>query len=247
MSTQTYAVFLVADISGYTKFMKMHEISLNHAKQIVVRLLKSIINAARPPLTVAELEGDAVFFYAPSSEKNLTKTAEQVKAQIMDLFNSFKKELYTLREMHICGCPACETAGDLRLKQVIHTGEVEIEKIHKSKKLFGVDVIVVHRMLKNSIPSNEYIMMSDTAYKKFSDFYGLQPKTFRENFEGIGELETQVFFADDIFNLPEIPIKETKKPSFKERIAWRIDLGYHTLLMLLRIGDMKGNYKNIPA
>src|SRR4030095_6680918 len=126
MSTPTHAVFLVADISGYTKFMKNHEITLNHAKQIIVRLLKSMINAAKPPLAVAELEGDAVFFYAPSSEKNLSKTAEQVKAQIIELFNSFKKELFTLREMHICGCPACETAGDLRLKQVIHTGEVEI-------------------------------------------------------------------------------------------------------------------------
>ena len=247
MSNQTHAVFLVADISGYTKFMKNHEISLNHAKQIIVRLLKSLISAAKPPLAVAELEGDAVFFYALSSEKNLTKTAEHVKVQIIGLFNSFKKELFTLREMHVCGCPACVTAGDLRLKQVIHTGEVEIEKINKSKKLFGVDVIVVHRMLKNSVPSNEYIMMTDTAYKNFIDFYGLKPETFRENFDDIGEIDTQVFFGKDIFNLPGISHPEQKVPSFIQRIAWRIDMGFHTLLMLLKIGNIKGNYRNIPV
>jgi hypothetical protein len=248
MSKQTNAVLLVADISGYTKFMKMHEISLNHAKQIVVRLLKSIINAAKPPLTVAELEGDAVFFYAPCAQKDIKKTTEIVKKQIIDLFNSFKKELYIMNNMDVCSCPACIETGDLKLKQVVHTGEIELEKINKSEKLFGVDVIVVHRMLKNSVPSNEYIMMTDQAYKDFDDFYGLKPSPFRENFEGIGEVDTQVFYLEDL-NLPEIDSSalEMKKPSFMQKTFWKMKLVPKTFLEIWGIKKIKGNFNNIPA
>src|SRR4030095_11163529 len=244
MSKQTSAVLLVADSSGYTKFMKMHEISLNHAKQIVVRLLKSIINAAKPPLMVAELEGDAVFFYAPCASKDIQKTTELVKKQILYLFSSFKKELYVLNNMEVCTCPACIDSKDLKLKQVVHTGENEIEKINKSEKLFGIDVIVVHRMLKNSVPSNEYVMMTDHAYGKFVDFYGLKPKLFRENFEGIGEVDTQVFYLEDI-TLPE-PAEELK-PGFLQKTLWKMSLLPKTLLELWGLKKIKGNFKNIPA
>jgi len=247
MSKQTHAVLLVADISGFTKFMKMHEISLNHAKQIVVRLLKSIIRAAKPPLKVAELEGDAVFFYAPCSETDLKKTAKQVKMQIIDLFNSFKKELNTLQKMDVCNCPACITAGDLRLKQVVHTGEAELEVINKNEKLFGVDVIVVHRMLKNSVPSNEYIMMTSTAYENFEDFFGIEPKKFTENFDGIGEMDTHVFFADDLSDIPQIPVSGNVKPTFRERAKWKLKLIPPTLLTMLGINTIKRNFRNIPA
>jgi len=246
MSKQTNAVFLVADISGYTRFMKMHEVSLNHAKQIVVRLLKAMIKAAKPPLKVAELEGDAVFFYAPCSGKDFKKVTDSVKKQIVNLFAAFKQELYTMTLMDICECQACMSAGDLKLKQVVHTGEAELEYINKTDKLFGVDVIVVHRMLKNSVPSNEYIMMTDTAYGNFTDFYGLKPEKYRENFDGIGEVDTQVFYADDIFNLPGFTQPESVKPSFKERMFWKLKLAPKTLLGFIGIRTMKGNYRNLP-
>jgi hypothetical protein len=39
MSDTSKAILLVADISGFANFMKLHALSTNHAKQIVVRLL----------------------------------------------------------------------------------------------------------------------------------------------------------------------------------------------------------------
>ncbi|MDH3252956.1 MAG: DUF2652 domain-containing protein, partial [Ignavibacteria bacterium] len=77
----TKALLLMADISGFTKFMKLHAVSTSHAQQIIVRLLKVIIKAAKPPLKVAEIEGDAVFFYAASADEALSRTAALVKAQ----------------------------------------------------------------------------------------------------------------------------------------------------------------------
>ena len=41
---------LIADIAGYTRFMKFHDTSLAHAQQIVARLLEVVIDAAGPSL-----------------------------------------------------------------------------------------------------------------------------------------------------------------------------------------------------
>ncbi len=69
MSKETRAILMVADISGFTKFMKFHIISISHAKQVIVRLLKAIIKASKSPLKIAELEGDAVFFMLHAMKK----------------------------------------------------------------------------------------------------------------------------------------------------------------------------------
>ena len=58
------ALLLIADIGGYTRFMKVHRINLAHAQYVVGRLLEAVIDAARPRFKLAKLEGDAAFFYA---------------------------------------------------------------------------------------------------------------------------------------------------------------------------------------
>ena len=57
------ALLVIADIGGYTAFMKAHKKSLAHAQDVVARLLEAVIDAA-PNLTLLEIEGDAAFFYA---------------------------------------------------------------------------------------------------------------------------------------------------------------------------------------
>src|SRR5215471_17645018 len=104
----------------------MHKIAINHANQIVVRLLKSLINASKAPLRVAELEGDAVFFYALCAGNDIGKKAELVKEQIIELHNSFRRELELLMDIRVCNCEACLRAGDLKLKQIVHVGEIEV-------------------------------------------------------------------------------------------------------------------------
>ena len=57
------ALLVIADIRGYTPFMKAHWTSLAHAQDVVASLLEAVIDAA-PGLTPLEIEGDAAFFYA---------------------------------------------------------------------------------------------------------------------------------------------------------------------------------------
>lgn len=247
MKDTTQAILLVADISGYTQFMRLHSLNTSHAKQVIVRLMKSIIRASKPPLKLAELEGDAVFFYAMSSAENLKTTAELVKRQVLELFSSFNDERSTLEQMEVCDCDACLKASDLKLKQVIHLGDVAIEKIERFEKLYGLDVIVVHRMLKNSVPSNEYVMMTKPVYTNFENFYGLEPERRSEKLEGIGEVETMVFYPSHLASSMQAQEVKTPSPPKLERLSWKLKLACQTFLDLYGIRKIRGVFSNLPA
>ena len=55
---------VIADISGYTSFLTSTE--LEHAHGIVAELTEVVIVRLGEPLRFVELEGDAVFAYAPA-------------------------------------------------------------------------------------------------------------------------------------------------------------------------------------
>ena len=240
-------LLLMADISGFTKFMKLHAVSTSHAQQIIVRLLKAIMNAAQPPLKVAEIEGDAVFFYAPSEEKSLSRTATLVKEQIPLFQSTFNREIAVLNGMHVCTCDACTHVMDLKLKQVLHAGEVGIERIGQFEKLFGLDVIVVHRMLKNSVPSKEYIMMTDPVYKSFSDFFGLEPERRVENFEGVGQVETMVFYVEHLPMIASVSKVEPVSVPISQKVGWLTTIVPRTLRDLVTPRRSGPAFQNLPA
>ena len=194
MRSSTYkALLVIADISGFTQFMKSHENTANHAMPVgvVVELLRAVISAAAPPLKLAEVEGDAAFFYAICKEEgDSTRELAAIKKQVMSFFRSFYQTLHRLRAFN----PCARTAQDLRLKVVIHAGEVAIEHIHGFDKLFGMDVILAHRLLKNSVPSPEYVLMTEAAYNWLGDFQQLEAERQTEYCEGIGVVETVVIY-----------------------------------------------------
>jgi class 3 adenylate cyclase len=194
MRPSTYkALLMIADISGFTRFMKSHKDAANHAMpvRVVAELLRAVISAAAPPLKLAEVEGDAAFFYALCNENDeITLDFPAIKKQVMDFFRSFYQILHRL-----CGLNQCARgAQNLRLKVVIHAGEVALEHIHGFDKLFGMDVILAHRLLKNSVPSKEYILMTESAYNWLGDFHQLEPERQTEYCEGIGVVDTVVFY-----------------------------------------------------
>ena len=53
-------LLLIADMGGYTAYMRTHRFSLAHAEANTTRLLKKVIDAA-PGFNLIELEGDAAF------------------------------------------------------------------------------------------------------------------------------------------------------------------------------------------
>jgi hypothetical protein len=229
------AVLLLADISGYTQFLRMHTVSTRHAREITVRLLNALVQASRPPLKVAELEGDAVFFYALGRPGDIENLAALVKAQLPTLFRTFKRELADLQKVPICVCDACMNVGNLRLKQVVHAGDVSLERIDRFEKLFGIDVVLVHRMLKNSVPAREYLMLTDNAYQRFHDFYGQQPERRVEQLDGVGDVDTVVFYEAQLAAVLE-SISSDKHPAPANRLqilGWKLSMGLRTVGALL--------------
>jgi hypothetical protein len=243
------AILVIADISGFTKFMRMHAITTSHAKQIIVALLESLVNASAPPLELAELEGDAAFFYAACREKNggVQQTISGVKNQVLNFFQAFYRKINELSGATVCVCEACSCVENLHLKVVMHAGEVEFEQIKSFTKLFGLDVIVVHRLLKNSVRAKEYVMMTESLYRQLGDFYALKPEKRREEFEGIGKLETVVFYpSNELIGIADIR-SATPAPTLLKKIANWGKMNRRSFLDLTGIRKIGGNFQNLPG
>jgi class 3 adenylate cyclase len=159
MSVQS-AVLLIADIGGYTRFMKFHAASLVHAQEIVGQLLESVIAAATPALRLAKIEGDAAFFYAPMGKRPSDWLAERTDA----IYGAFHARLADITQNNLCPCDGCMQAGQLRIKMVSHAGDVVTHRTAGSTELAGVDVILVHRLLKNDVPLPEYLLVTEPVY-----------------------------------------------------------------------------------
>jgi Protein of unknown function (DUF2652) len=208
MADTTKTILLVADISGFTQFVRMHPLANSHSRMIIVHLLNSIVQSTRLPLLVAELEGDAVFLYATAQNGDIAEVAEQVKEQIPRMFRAFERERDDLMKRPPCECDACTSISNLRLKQVVHAGDVAFEKIDRFEKLLGLDVIVVHRMLKNSVPAKEYLMLSDPAYSTFRGFYDQEPEHRVEQYDDVGPVNTVVFYEPHLRQVLERLVEE---------------------------------------
>jgi hypothetical protein len=76
------ALLIIADIGGYTPFMRLHRTSLAHAQDVMARLLEAMIDAA-PELTLLEIEGDAAFLYAWTTEGHEASTVRMAVDQIV--------------------------------------------------------------------------------------------------------------------------------------------------------------------
>ena len=152
---------VIFDISGYTDFIRQNKETLAHAHEAVSQLLESIVEGADFPLVLNKFEGDAAFLYADTHGDD-ARAARDVAAQVFTLFPAFHAKVAELAAARdACPCGACQNIRNLRLKAIAHVGEAAFRKIRQFEELAGEDVILVHRLLKNSIPANEYVLLTE--------------------------------------------------------------------------------------
>jgi len=154
---------LVADISGYTRFVVQNRAHWAHAQVIISSLLQSIISEAEPSLRLEKLEGDAAFFVGRGEGEDSAALAQQVEG----MFESFAQALRRLLDSRLCGCAVCRGVEALRLKVVVHRGEVLPQSIAGHSEVSGVAVIVVHRLLKNDVPRKHYLLLTEAGLNAF--------------------------------------------------------------------------------
>ncbi|OBH07039.1 hypothetical protein A5696_01435 [Mycobacterium sp. E2699] len=178
------AVLLIADIGGYTHYMNWNRTHLAHAQLTVAGLLEAVIDAGKG-LKLAKLEGDAAFFWAPDGN---------AKVLVCDRLSRMRGAFLAQRERFkadiACECASCSQLDNLSLKFVVHEGEVAEQRVKRHVELAGVDVILVHRMLKNSVPVLEYVLMTDPVAACLEDPMRGLCKPLVHHFEGIGDTST---------------------------------------------------------
>ena len=84
---------------------------------------------------------------------------------IESAYFTFRKRLRNIEQATSCTCKACHGMQQLDLKFVCHHGEFIRQRMAGRDELAGRDVILVHRLLKNTV--NE--RLGDHAYALFSD------------------------------------------------------------------------------
>lgn len=199
-------VFLILlDISGYTRFIKFHKISLIHAERIIDELLERIIVEARPPLVLQELEGDAVYFYALSDGSR--EMAREVSNQVKHGLVAFKRrEAELISECSICICDACKAVGRLTIKAVLHHGEAVFTQVRQFTKVSGEDVILAHRLLKTSIAQKEYVLVTESMHALLGNLDGKTPDVRTENCGELGHVTVNVYYPSQSES-PAVPSK----------------------------------------
>jgi Protein of unknown function (DUF2652) len=184
MASETVdALLVIADLGGYTRFMNLHRLSLAHAQENTLRLLDAVIDAA-PALELSGLEGDAAFLYV--TEPSAAEVTRALAALTQVMHAAFHAEQGKMASLSVCPCDACHQTGNLTVKVVAHYGEVVVTPRRGGTTLAGVDVILVHRMLKNSVPVEEYVLMTEPVRTIAGEPFSELVTRVDEELEGLG-------------------------------------------------------------
>lgn len=196
MEIKNVAIVL-GDISGYTRFVKMHGASVLHAEQIITELLEAVIDTAHPPLTLNKLEGDAAFLYASLevNDETLSKDIAQQVCRFFPAFNSKQQALIKAAEGG-CPCDACRQIDQLQFKAILHQGPAVFKQIRQFKELAGEAIILAHRLLKNTITANQYLLMTEEFFLLSEGIADQEPEIHTEGYKEIGQVKVMVYYPE---------------------------------------------------
>jgi hypothetical protein len=192
MSETHEGYFLIADITGYTRYLSESE--LEHAQDTLTALLELLVENTRPPLVISRLAGDAVISYG--LRENFLQGQTFIE-KIEDTYVAFRKAIDRLVLNNTCRCNACANISNLDLKFFIHYGAFGIQRISDHDELVGNDVTLIHRLLKNSVTEKTgvqaYALFTEAAIQQLGveDLVdGMTPHS--ETYEYLGKVEAWV-------------------------------------------------------
>jgi len=165
MPTKTGHMVL-ADISGYTSFVA--ETELEHSREILNELLETLVRGLAKHLHIGQIEGDAIFALGPDLPDDPYSWFE-------DIFIRFHRHLNAMKRVSTCPCKACVSVGTLTLKFICHYGEYLPQSFMGKETFVGNAVNQVHRLLKNKVPSREYLLVTEETMRRL-------PPELRERF-----------------------------------------------------------------
>jgi len=183
------ALICIPDITGFTRFMA--ETELTFSRKIIPSLLRSLVASNQLSMNVGEVEGDAILFYRFGDLPSFNELTEQCKK----FYNDFNVQLESLQKEFPAEFEKYQSSTKLSLKIVVHAAEMTSTHIEGMIKLIGEDVVVVHKLLKNSVEDSEYILFTEKllAHYKQEEIQSLlnwnTVHAGKDEYEYIGEIK----------------------------------------------------------
>ncbi len=146
-------LLFIPDISGFTEFV--HSTDVITGKIITAELLAAIISQNQLRLDISEVEGDAVLFYRHGAAPSVQELVQQFN-MMETAFMEKRKQLEERFSLSL----------DISLKAIAHYGQMSQYQVGPFTKLYGEVVVEAHRLLKNSVQSNHYLLLTDALYNK---------------------------------------------------------------------------------
>ena len=239
MESQERAVlFVIADISGYTRFIVSNEKALAHSQIIIRDLISTLINEIKLPLNLVRIEGDAIFLYAleDDPEHDWARVSKNLILNIMRFFKAFSDKLAEFTVHKICNCNACNNVEKLKLKVIVHSGKAAFYQLNNQQEVTGKDAIIVHRLLKNTVGADEYVLLTESAHRELSLPSG-RVEQHEETYDELGTIKAVVYYPPE--PEPYIPDSNARAPrifveSLREEVAREYaqvaqfpELGFH--------------------
>ena len=187
---------LIADISGYTPFIKNHSMRKkpiigkkiadfwdSHAHKLINTLLEEVIQNFEPVMQFNKLEGDAaLFFLEEISDKNQMQDIYKKMVITRERFNS---KVNSLQFVQSCPCDPCQQSKNLKLKMFLHKGFFNQTEIRNNQELSGEALIFIHRLLKNKVKSSEYFLFSGAVLEQLDK--GLEFSLITQKIDDFGK------------------------------------------------------------
>ncbi len=215
-------LFFIPDLGGFTKFIA--ETEIQHSQHIIKELLEILVDANTLGMKVSEFEGDAVLFYRNGAPPSLEQLVQQARKMYLDFHTHLKKFEYA----RICQCGACAGASGIALKMVAHFGSAGTMQVKNHLKFIGKDIIIAHRLLKNSVSVPEYLLVTQSTLSRIDGADG-QLVSFANGadaYDSLGTIEYHFKSLDGYRNEvkvdPPVPAG-LKNPRKMTQLTRRID------------------------
>jgi hypothetical protein len=178
---------VLADISGYTDYLIASE--LEHAQDALADLTEIVVRNLGSALRVAKLEGDAVFAYVLQGTYAPTTVLDALEGT----YSAFRSRLRDISHATSCSCKACALMPTLDLKLFIHEGSFVRQTVGQGEELIGLDVILVHRLLKNSVAEclgkRGYLLLTQACADSLGlDAEALGLRAHLEHYDDVGDV-----------------------------------------------------------
>ncbi|MCH9627447.1 MAG: hypothetical protein S4CHLAM2_10870 [Chlamydiales bacterium] len=226
--------FFIADISGYTRYMLTNQRSTQHGKLSISLLIESLVKEIDFPLKISKLEGDAIFLYLNKKVSDPLWLSRKLFA----FFAHFENALQKLKGSTACTCGGCKNIDKLSIKVIGHYGHAAIEKIGPFEELSGVDIIILHRLLKNHVPIHRYLLLTEAAYQHMEVPDTVKVSKREEDYDDVGLIPVY------LFEPPEVPYTPVFVSPFRQNLH-----GFYMKMrdLLDKWGFKRlGSFRNLP-